>query len=142
MKISTFMIMLVMIGVILFVMVETVNEGAQIYDTNINSTEWENRFDYVDDINSTVSPIQESLKDLADEETGWLEKIGASFTGIIAAVKLLPTTMISLGVFGAGLITGLGSTFGIPSYIIYALIVGLTVWGVFKLFEIFQRWQT
>ena len=91
MKISVIVTILLMISVILFVMVQMVKEAEERYDIEINKTEWEGKYDFAANINESIQPIKESISDISDEEKGWLEKIGAGFTGIIAAVTFLPT---------------------------------------------------
>lgn len=141
MKISVIVTILLMIGVVLFVMVEMVKEAEQTYDIDINKTEWEGKYDFASDINDSIQPIKESIDDIADEEKGWLEKIGAGFTGIIAAVTFLPALVWNTGKLGGELITGLGSSLGIPGYLILVFIIMLTAWGIFKLIEFLQRWE-
>lgn len=141
MKISVFVVVLLMVGVILFVMVQMVKEAEEIYDIEVNKTEWEGKYDYAADINESMQPIKESIDSISDEEKGWLEKVGAGFTGIIAAVTFLPALIWNTGKLGGELITGLGSSLGIPSYLILVFIIMLTVWGIFKLIAFLQRWE-
>ena len=141
MKISVFVVVLLMVGVVLFVMVQMVKEAEELYDIEINKTGWEGKYDFASDINDSIQPIKESIDDIADEEKGWLEKVGAGFTGIIAAVTFLPTLVWNTGKLGGELITGLGGSLGIPGYLILVFIIMLTAWGIFKLIEFLQRWE-
>jgi len=141
MKISTFVMMLLMVSVILFAMISMVKEGERIYSVDINKTEWEDQYDFVNSVNDSVSPIQESLLTIEGDDVGFLEKVGAGFTGIISAVTFLPRMVIETSVLGATLIAGLGSAFGLPQYITYALLIALIVWGVFELIKVYQRWD-
>ena len=141
MKISVFVVVLLMVGVVLFVMVQMVKEAEELYDIEINKTDWEGKYDFASNINESIQPIKESISDIADEEKGWLEKVGAGFTGIIAGVTFLPILVWDMGKLGAGLVTGLGSSLGIPGYIILVFIIMITVWGIFKLIEFLQRWE-
>lgn len=142
MKISTFIIILLFVGVVLFVMAQMVNEANDKYDTSINTSSWEGKYDYAESVNESVTPIITSINDITSEEKGWLEKVGAGFTGIISAVTLLPALVWSSFTMGGGLMTGGLSSLGVPAYLIMVLILALVVWGVFKLIEFFQRWQT
>lgn len=130
-----------MISVILFAMISMVQEGEKTYGVDINDSAWDDEYDFVNSINRSVSPIQTSLLTIEDEESGFFEKIGAGFTGIIKAVTFLPRLVIETGVLGASLITGLGTTFGLPAYILFALVIMLLVWGIFELIKAFQRWD-
>lgn len=141
MKISVFVVVLLMIGVILFVVVEMVKEAEQIYDIEINKTEWEGKYDYAAELNDSFQPIKKSIDSIADEEKGWLEKVGAGFTGIIAAVIFLPSLVGHMGLLGGQLITGLGGSLGIPGYLLLVFIMMIFIWGIFKLLEFLQRWE-
>lgn len=141
MRISVFITMLIMVGVVLFVISAMVNEGSDTYGVDINTSQYEGEYDFVNQINEEVTPIKESIDTIGNEEKGFLEKVGAGFTGIISAVTLLPVMVWNVALLGSGLITGIGAGFGLPPYITLALIVSLTVWGIFKLIEFYQRWQ-
>ena len=102
---------------------------------------YKRQYDYVEGINNSVAPIQESLLTIESGDAGFLDIITEGFTGIVAAVTFFPRMLIETSVFGASLIVGLGETFRLPSYITYALLVALVTWGMFKLVEAFQRWN-
>ena len=141
MKISTFITILLFVGVVLFSIALMINEAEDKYGVDINTTSWEGKYDYADSINKSVDPLIESIDDIANEDKGWLEKVGAGFTGIISAVTLLPALVWSSFVMGGGLITGGLSSIGLPTYLIGVFIISLIVWGVIKLLEFFQRWE-
>lgn len=141
MKISTFITILLVVGILIFVIVSMVNESEENYDITINKTGWENQYDFASEVNNSVSPIKQSIDDITSEEKGWLEKIGSGFTGIIAAVTFLPTMVWQIGTMGTQLITGIGGYMGIPSTIIFVLVVMLLVWGIIELIQFFQRWN-
>lgn len=139
MKISTFIYIMLFVGVILFVMTSMVNEANSKYGTGINTSLWEGKYDYSDSINSSVSNLSTSINTITSESSGWL-KVEAGFTGIISAVKLLPSLIGNTFVNGGSMITGGLSSIGVPAYIVAVFLIGLTIWGVTKLIEFFQRW--
>lgn len=141
MKISTFITALLFVGFIFFIMAMMVSESNSKYGTDINTTTWEGKYDYVSSINDSVDPLIGSIQDITNEDKGWLEKIGSGFTGIISAVTLLPALVWKSFAMGGGLITGVLSSVGLSVYIITLFLVSLVIWGVFKLIEFFQRWQ-
>ena len=152
MKISTFVTMILFVGVILFVVSQMVNETQDRYDITINQSNWQNedtgiqssqtsKYDFAGRIEDKIQGIKKSIDDITSEDKGWFEKIGAGFTGIIKAVVFLPSLVWDLGVMGGSLVTGVGTSIGLPEYLILVFIIMLTVWGVFKLVEFFQRWQ-
>jgi len=54
----------------------------------------------------------DSIRTISDQEKGFLEKVGAGFTGIIAAVTFLPDMGLTAILIGGRLITGIGTNIG------------------------------
>lgn len=142
MRISTFVTILLFVGVVFFVMAMMTQEANDKYDTGINTSNWEGKYDYKTEVNESVNPLIQSIDDITNEEKGWLEKVGSGFTGIISAVTLLPALVWKSFTTGGSLLTGVFSSFGVPAYILSVFIIALTIWGVFQLIQFFQRWQT
>jgi hypothetical protein len=142
MKISTFIYILLFVGIIFFVMASMVSESNAKYNTGINTSLWEGKYDYSTSINNNMTGFVTSLDDIANPDKGWLAKIGAGFTGIISAVMLLPRLMWSSFTMSGGLINGVGTSIGLPAYIISIFIIALIIWGVFSLINFYQRWNT
>lgn len=141
MKISTFASFLVIIGLVMFILALYINEGASHYDIDVNNSMWQDKYNYSSEVGNNVQTIQDSFEDIRNEKTGWLS-IGASgFTGIIAAVTLVPSLVISSISLTAQLITGFGSTVGLPLYIIGVIGILVTIWAMIKLIETYQRWN-
>jgi hypothetical protein len=128
------------VGVIFFVMASMVSESNDKYGTGINTSLWEGKYEYSSSINSSVTNLSNSINEITNEDKGWLVKIGAGFTGIISAVKLLPALIGNTFVNGGAMINGGFSSLGLPVYIISIFLICLIVWGVTKLIEFFQRW--
>lgn len=141
MKISTWIIALLFVGVIFFAFAMMMNEGATKYDVDVNNSVWEGKYDYASDINDSVGDLIGSVNDITSEETGWLEKVGQGFTGIISAVTLLPAMVWKSFSMTGELFTEGFSAINVPAYIITVAIIAMMIWGVFKLVEFFQRWQ-
>lgn len=142
MKISTLLGAMLFIGVIFFIFAMMINEGANKYNVDVNNTVWEGKYDYAENINSSMSPLINSIDNIADQDKGWLEKVGSGFTGIIAAVTLLPKLVWNTFAISGELITGGFTPLHIPQYIIMVILISVIIWGVFKLVEFFQRWPT
>jgi hypothetical protein len=140
MKISTFIYILLFVGIIFFVMASMVSESNDKYGTGINTSLWEGKYDYSESINNNMTGFITSLDDIANPDKGWLAKIGAGFTGIISAVMLLPRLMWSSFTMSGGLINGVGTSIGLPAYIISIFIIALIIWGIFSLIAFYQRW--
>jgi len=125
-----------------------VNEAEDNYDVTINQSVWRNesntesgtKYDFASAVNESVWEIGQDLRTIGNEDEGWLTRVASGFTGIVRAVIFLPDMVFTAGVMGGTLITGLGTSLGIPSYLILVFIIMLTVWGIFQLVEFFQRW--
>jgi hypothetical protein len=141
MKISTFIYILLFVGVIIFVMTSMVHESNDKFNTGINTSLYEGKYDYASSINDNMTGFITSLDDISNPDKGWLAKIGAGFTGIISAVMLLPRLMWSSFTMSGALINGGLSSVGLPAYIISAFLIGLIIWGVFSLINFYQRWN-
>ena len=140
MKISTFIFALLFVGMVITVMLLTVRDTESFYGVEVNTSLIEGKYDYASSLNDSIYPIQESIDKISDQDQGWLSKVGAGFTGIISAVILLPSLVWKTFFLGGSMITGgLGSLL-IPASIIAILLLALTIWGVIKLIEFFQRW--
>jgi len=141
MKISTLIGILVIVGVIFFIYAMMVNESNSVYPTgNINSSSWNGTYDYVSRVDTAVAPIQQSFQDI-EESKGWFSFISAGVAGIFRGVTALPTLVFAAFSISGAMFTGFFTAFGLPTYILGAVLVILTVWGLFKLIEIIQRWQ-
>lgn len=140
MKISTFVSMMLIVGVIMFFVFQMINEAEQNYDLDINKSEWEDRYDFATDVDNEIQPIKDSIDTIQNQEAGWLERTVSGFTGIIAAITFVPSMLWSIMTLSTGLVTGLGIALAIPAYLITVMIVMLVVWGVMKLIELYQRW--
>lgn len=139
MKISTFLTMLLICGIIIFIMAQMATEANSVYDTKINQSSWSGQYNFNSEINKTLNPIKSSLEDIQNEDKGWLEKIGSGFTGLIAAVKFLPNLVLSTINSAGVLIIGIGTSFNIPGVILAVFITMMLAWAIFKLYEFFQR---
>ena len=141
MKVSTFVTMLLGVGIVIFVMINLVSQSEEVYNIEVNKTALEGQYDFASDINNSVAPIKQSIDDITSEETGWLTKVGSGFTGIISAVTFLPSLVWNMGAMGTSLINGLGLILGVPPYLISVFIIMLIIWGIIQLVQFFQRWN-
>lgn len=139
MKISTFLTMLLVVGIVLVAIVGMVKEAENLYGIDVNKTDWESGYNFASDVNDSVSPLQKALEDLGNEDKGWFDKIGSGFTGIISGVTLLPKMVGKTGKMGMSLITKLSLTIGVPHIILYTIIVMFIIWGIIELYRFFQR---
>jgi hypothetical protein len=146
MKISIFITMLVMVGVILFTMSLMTNEAESNYNVTINQT-WvdssdntsTSKYDISGSVNQSIYEIKTEIEKVTSEEEGWLNRVGAGFTGIVSAVIFIPKTLFQSVSMAASLVMGIGTSIGVPAYILLTFIILLTVWAVLELINFFQN---
>lgn len=141
MKISTFFEILLVVGVIFGVYGLMINEENNNYPSDtINSSEWQDRYDYTQSLNESIAPLQSTFATIEDTNTGWFVKVVAGIAAIPYAVIRIPVLLFTGFGLGGSMATGLLTSLGIPLFIIMAVIIGLVFWGIFKLIELYQRW--
>lgn len=142
MKISTFFIFILIVSGIFFSFAQMVSEANDQYpDNSLNSSDWEDNYDYIDDINETISPLENSLKTIQDEDAGWFSKLTAGITAIPYALIIVPQIAFGGMEFGGNIVTDFFSVWGLPQTIATIGIVILLVWGIAKLVSHFNKWE-
>lgn len=142
MKISTFVMVILAIAGVISVFVLMTQEAATNYPAqNINTESWSGSYDYSSEINETISPLQETFSKIEDENTGWFTKLTSGIAAIPLAVIRIPVLLFKTFSIGGSLVLSSFAAFHLP--LALAVIVGvmILVWGIFKLIEIYQRWQ-
>lgn len=142
MKISTYISLLLIIGALVFVFALMTNEAADRYpNANINDSAWADQYDYAQEINESVSPLQSIFQDITDDNKGWFSRIASGIIAIpMAVIALVDILIESLG-FGGNLLTGTLTSIGLPLALITITLLLVFVWAMFKLIELYQRWQ-
>jgi hypothetical protein len=142
MKISTFIMMFLVIAAFMFV-AGLISQEAKTYypESNIDDSAWAGKYDYSSQINDSITPLQESFKVIGDSEKGWWSKLTSGIAAIPQAVIAFAGLTIGSFAFGSGIVTGTLTTLGVPSILIVIVIIMIIVWGIFKLIEVYQRWQ-
>jgi len=142
MKISTYIMMLLVISGIFFTFALMTQEAKTYYpEAGIDDSDWADKYDFGTSINRTVSPLQKAFEKLGDEEAGWWTKLTAGITAVPLAIIQIPVVLFQTFVMGGLLITGVFTSLGIPAYLLGIVLIMVLVWGIFKLVEIYQRWQ-
>lgn len=142
MKISTFIIAILVISGFFFIFGLISQESKQYYpEANINDSEWYGKYDYVSNINRSISPLQESFNKIQDENVGWFSKLTSGISAIPSAVIAIPTLLFGSFIVGGEIVTGTATTLKIPFYLIILVSVMILVWGIFKLVEMYNRWK-
>jgi len=140
MKLSTFVQYILLVGAVFFIFALVVQDINDNYsDVDINTTEWEDQYDYVSNINSTISPLETKFKVIQDEEAGFFTKLTAGITAIPYAVIIFPQVIFGSLEIGGNITTGFLTALAIPAYIIMVVMVSILIWSLFKLLEFFQR---
>ena len=142
MKLSTFITTILIAGGFFFVFASMTNEAQTLYpDANLNDSAIEGKYNYVENINETVAPLQETFKKIEDPEVGWFTKIVSGISAVPYAVVKIPGLFFSSFTYGGGLVFGIMSSFNLPTFLLILVGVMIIVWGITKLVETYQRWQ-
>lgn len=139
MKISTFVQYTLMVGAVFFIFAIVVSDVNDGYGTEINKTTWEDEYDYVSDLNSTVSPLEQKFKVIQDEDAGFFTKLTEGITAIPYAVIIFPQVVFGSLEIGGNITTGFLAALAIPGYLITIVILAILIWALFKLLEFFQK---
>jgi uncharacterized membrane protein YdjX (TVP38/TMEM64 family) len=141
MRFSTAIMFLLVVGGIFFIMAEMVREANTNYATDINSSEWDTKYDYAARVNKSVAPIQARFQNIEDTDTGFFTKIALGITAIPYALITFVSVVLGAIPLGASLMTGTFTALGLPAYILLVVTIMLICWALFKLVEYWQRWQ-
>ena len=140
MKISNFVMLLLIIAGVFFVYAEIMREANQEFEENyLNSSEWEDKYDYIDEVNATFSPIEQKLKVIQDEDSGWFSKLTAGITAIPYALLVVPQAFFGSMLFGSKILVGFFGAMNIPQKIVVLGLVMLLIWGIFKLINFYNK---
>jgi hypothetical protein len=140
MKISVFVSYILVVGAIFFTFALIVTDVNNSYpEADINKSEWEDEYDYVSDLNSTISPLEEKFKVIQDENAGFFTKIGAGITAIPYAIIIFPQIVFGSLEIGGKMTTGFLAVLAIPGYLVIVVIISTLIWALFKLVEFFQK---
>lgn len=142
MKISAVVTFIAVIGGLFFIFALMTSEGNQNFpEANIDSSNWSTQYDYTARINDSVAPLQSSFEKIQDPDTGWFKAIALGITALPFALTLIPSILFQSFGYAGSLFTGFFSVFNLPKALLLVGIIVMFLWGVFKLVEIYQRWQ-
>lgn len=134
MKIESAITFLVIIAGVFFIFSLMISESnTQFPDANLNSSEWETQYDYVDDINESISPLKEKLDVITEEDTGWFKKITTGITAIPKVVVFVPKAAADTLKFGGSMISDFFVALNFPGKI---TIIALTLIFIFMIFKV------
>jgi len=137
MKISTIVIMVVLVGFIFATVGLITNDlETQYPDTNINSS-WQTKYDYSSEINQSAGKIKNLFENIGEKEGGWLLLTGITAFPI-AVIETVKIVILSL-VKGTAIVTGAGTDIGLPPVIITFLTVIITLVVIFSLVKFWRK---
>ena len=144
MKAETLITIVLIISMVFFIYAEMVREANESFEGTtdfvaLNSSEWDEQYDMIDDIYDTLSPIEERFKKIKDPETGFFTKLYLGIAAIPYAIMLVPETLFNSIFLMGNIITSFATFLNIPNYIVLIFIMMLLSWAIFRLLEYFQR---
>jgi hypothetical protein len=142
MKLSQFLIFVVAVAGMFFIFGLMSQEASVNYpDSNINDSEWLGKYDYSEQINESISPLQTAISDIGDDSKGWFSQVTSGIIAIPTAVIALPTLFFQTVANGGRIVAGTFTTLKIPSQLVTIVLIMIFIWIIFKLVEIYNKWQ-
>jgi uncharacterized membrane protein len=138
MKMAAFFMVLALVGAIFFTFLTFANEMNVQYgneNNSINTTAWDNEYDYEDSLNSTIGPLKSRWDLIEDDNKGFFTRISAGITAIPYVLILVPSALFQGITTGSALFVGFFTALAIPGKIISITVLILLMWAVFKLVE-------
>lgn len=139
MKILGYIMMILLVSVVLISWGGILTDFEQNYvDTNIsetssmNSSFTEDYSDRATEINETFSPLIEDIDDLGSQD-GWLDILGDGANVISILVVTMPKAVLTLTFSAISDMVDVLQLIGIPPALVLIAIVGLSLFGLFKL---------
>ena len=140
MKISAYISIILVVGVVFFIFAMMGQEAATNYPAaGINSSAVV-QYDYSVQINNSIAPMQSAMQSIESSDTGWFSKITSGLAAIPYAVILIPRLLFNSIVYGGAITSGVFMSLGTPTYIILVVLIMIVVWAVLKSAEVYQRW--
>lgn len=140
MKISTFIIFILIIAGVFFTFAQmSMGVNQQFPESPLNSSEWENQYNYIEDINDTFAPLQEAFNTIQDENAGWFSKLSEGITAIPYALLIVPQAVFGSLFYGGNIIVSFFTLWALPTLIVTLGLVLLSIWGIFKLIEYYNK---
>jgi hypothetical protein len=142
MKLSQFLIFVVAVAGMFFIFGLMSQEASVNYpDSNINDSEWLGKYDYSEQINESISPLQTAISDIGDDSKGWFSQVTSGIIAIPTAVIALPTLFFQTVANGGRIVAGTFTTLKIPTQLVAIVLIMIFIWVIFKLVEIYNKWQ-
>ena len=140
MKVSSFVFMLLTIGLIFTIVGLIINDNETEYGVDIDSS-WEDEWDYSTEINSSVHSLKDKFDTISDEEEGWFTRISAGIVAIPEAVIFVPRVILQTLGNSLNFVAGAGEVIGIPPEIITFGIIAVIVGVIFALVAYWRRYK-
>lgn len=142
MKLSQFLIFVVAVAGMFFIFGLMSQEASVNYsDSNINDSEWLGKYDYSSEINESITPLQTAISNIGDDSKGWFSQVTSGIIAIPTAVIALPVLFFQTVTNGGRIVTGTFTTLKIPAQLIVIVLIMIFIWVIFKLVEIYNKWQ-
>ena len=138
MKLSGWITIILMVGLVFASIGSIVNDFETEYPEIDVNTSWATDFNYVDEINESVAPLQEKLALITSEDEGWFTKISAGITAIPRVLVFVPSVIFTTMGYGLTIFTQVSSDMGVPSFVVLFATTAIIVIIIFKLISWFQ----
>lgn len=146
MRFTTLIIFILILGGVFLgitVISDDLNTNSAVSGTEqINTSYWVGKYNYTNNINTSIGPVIEKFSVLEDEDKGFFSKLSEGIVAIpYAIIKFAGLVITSIGIMGTVTTTGL-QQLKIPPAIIYVILAIITVFGIAKLLQFFNKTDT
>jgi len=133
MKLSSYILLILMIGLLLALIGEVVhNFETQYPDVSMN-TSWESKYNYQEQLAQNQTVLMRMIDKMSDEKTGWFFQTLIGVAAVPVAMFTAITVMFNSLGYGVSIITGVGKDIGIPTFVLPFIITALPIiilWGI------------
>ena len=142
MKLSSYILVVLAIGLCFALVGNVVNDFETYYpDINVD-TAWEDEYNYVEELNDSVSLVINGFNKIKDTKLGWFSEVTATIVAIPLAIIVLPGVIFSTLKYTGIIFTSVANEIGIPDYVIWFGSVAIIVVITFSLISFWHRWKT
>jgi len=141
MRLSSYILVVLTIG-LCFALVGYVVNDFEVYYPDINvDTAWEDDYDYVNEINSSMGGVQEKFDKIADEDIGWFSQITTGIVAIPIVIIAMPVVIFKTIKYAILIFSSVATNIGIPPFVQLFGTLAIIIVITFALISFWHRWR-
>jgi len=139
MKLSSYILIVLMIGLCFAIVGNVIGEFETSYPNIDVNTSWSDDYNYADEISDSMRGLQSKFATISDPDAGWFSKVGAGIIAIPNVVIAIPTILVKTIGYITTIITDVGTELKIPGFVIALGITSMIVIIIFGLISFWHR---